>query len=338
MLAPTLVTLGTAVVVILIAPVVSASSHGRQHHRRALSPRSSSSTTSPYQLLTSLDSTNFFDAFDFITYADPTHGQVTFNSQSAAEDKGLVYTTASGSIVLQADSWTALPNGTHRDSVRLESKSPVVSGSLVVLDLTKTGWGPTTWPSFWTYGAPDWPQGGEIDIIEGVNEFTVNQVTLHTSDGCKLTTLMEATGTVVGTDCNALINDNAGCGVRANSSDSSGAGFSAAGGGVYAMSWDSSAISVWFFSRADVPSDLSAEAPQPDGWPAPMARWSAGGCDMDTFFKDQTMVFDITICGDWAGKVFEKAYGGSCVEAVMDPDNYKHAQMIINSLKVYTPK
>ena len=37
-----------------------------------------------------------------------------------------------------------------------------------------------TWPAFWANG-PNWPAGGEIDILEGVNGFTQNQVSLRSS-------------------------------------------------------------------------------------------------------------------------------------------------------------
>lgn len=86
---------------------------------------------------------------------------------------------------------------------------------------------------------PNWPAGGEIDIVEGVNNYTHNQATIHTDVGCTLPTTSSSTlaisGTVVGgTDCAALTTGNQGCGIRASTNDSFGAGFNANGGGVYA--------------------------------------------------------------------------------------------------------
>lgn len=162
------------------------------------------------------------------------------------------------------------------------------------MDLTKIPYGPSLWPAFWSDG-PNWPAGGEIDVIEGVNDFSVNQATLHTSDGCVLTTPMKGTGAVVGTDCNAALDGNAGCGVTSDNDASAGAAFDKNGGGVYAMGWDAEGISVWFFPRADIPEDLASGAPEPSGWSEPMAFWAASGCDMSEFFAAQTIILDITI-------------------------------------------
>lgn len=39
----------------------------------------------------------------------------------------------------------------------------------------------------WTTGFADWPSHGEIDIIEGINQQTVNLESLHTNSGCNIT-------------------------------------------------------------------------------------------------------------------------------------------------------
>lgn len=78
--------------------------------------------------------------------------------------------------------------------------------------------------------------------MEGVNNYTDNQATIHTGVGCSIATsnatLLDITGTVVGgTDCSAEQSDNAGCGMRSPSNTSFGSGFNSVGGGVYASEW-----------------------------------------------------------------------------------------------------
>jgi hypothetical protein len=85
----------------------------------------------------------------------------------------------------------------------------------------------------WSRGA-DWPAGGEIDTIEGVNNQVSNQMALHTSNGCTLTQSTSAyTGTTNSTDCYVGADDNAGCAVSDGNADSYGQAFAAAGGGVW---------------------------------------------------------------------------------------------------------
>lgn len=69
------------------------------------------------------------------------------------------------------------------------------------------------WPAFWVtrelrkqldYGlteslqtcGPNWPYGGEIDVLEGVHDNEHNQVTWHTAPGCNLTPNGNFTGTL----------------------------------------------------------------------------------------------------------------------------------------------
>ena len=98
--------------------------------------------------------------------------------------------------------------------------------------------GCATWPAFFSNG-PNWPSDGEVDIVEGINDYTNDQSTAHTNPGCSLpntnSSSLGITGTVIGgTDCDALQNGNTGCGIRSSQTNSFGAAFNANGGGVYA--------------------------------------------------------------------------------------------------------
>lgn len=125
-----------------------------------------------------------------------------------------------------------------------------------------------------------------------------------------------------GTNCAAAETDNQGCGVRAVETNSFGAAFNDAGGGVYAsachspkhstsiffltplnftVKLDSSGISVYFWTRSAIPSDITSGSPDPDSWGTPMADWPSTDCTTATYFYEQVAIFDTTLCGDWAG-------------------------------------
>ncbi|EJU00213.1 hypothetical protein DACRYDRAFT_108960 [Dacryopinax primogenitus] len=123
--------------------------------------------------------TNFFGCFEFFDDADPTHGDVVFVNDSVAWAQGLVSTTASQAF-LGVDNTTSLGDNQGRNSVRLGTKK-TYDGALFVLDVAHMPFGCATWLAFWTVSQTQpWPLGGEIDIMEGVNTNTVNQMTLHT--------------------------------------------------------------------------------------------------------------------------------------------------------------
>lgn len=177
----------------------------------------------------------------------------------------------------------------------------------MVLDAVHMPTGCGTWPAFWTEGA-NWPDNGEIDIAEGINNFTSNRASIHTGVGCSISssnsTLLGITGTVIGgTDCAAVDSNDAGCGVQSASNTSFGSGFNSVGGGVYALYWDNSVgIKVWFFQRGSIPNDITAGAPHPENWPTPMAFWANSDlCDISNMFHSHNAIFDTTLCGIWAG-------------------------------------
>lgn len=85
--------------------------------------------------------------------------------------------------------------------------------------------------------------------------------------------------------------------------NSYGAPFAAAGGGVWVTELATTGVNIWFFSRADVPSDLlhtnTSAVPDPAGWGLPVASYGSSSCDVDNYFAAQHLVIDITLCGDW---------------------------------------
>lgn len=199
-----------------------------------------------------------------------------------------------------------------------------------------------SWPAFWTFGS-DWPRDGEIDIIEGVNSQTANDMTLHTGAGCVISHTEAFTGqrTTPNCDVEALGQDaNAGCQIASNDIATYGSAFNANGGGVYATEWTSSAVSVWFFRRGAIPDDLSGGNPDPSGWGKPAAKFE-GECDVDQHFRNHNLIFDLTFCGDWAGNVWGQdlvcsPQASSCQEFVQNnPNAFVDAYWKVNSLKVY---
>ena len=138
------------------------------------------------------------------------------------------------------------------------------------------------------YG-PNWPAGGEIDIIEGVNAQTTNQMTLHTSEGCDVTVGSSGQSGTPGsiTDC-GYDGGSDGCSVVSNTANSYGTGFDSVGGGVYAMHWNASEIKIWMWPRSSIPTDISKGSPFPDTWGAPQASWA--GCAFDTYFSEMNIV------------------------------------------------
>jgi len=302
---------------------------------------------SGYTLTDNYVPNNFFNNFNFDTFADPTHGYVNFVDQNTAASKGYI---KNGSQVYIGCDHTNVASGRGRDSVRIETKKTFNSG-LFILDLDHMPTGCGTWPAFWTVG-PNWPNSGEIDIIEGVNVLTYDATTLHTNAGCDQShtptssfTGKWGTGSQNNPADNCDVNapdqwSNQGCSIIPTQSNTYGTGFNNNKGGVYATLWNpSSGISAWFWNRTSIPSDVSSGNPNPANWGKPYALFEFGQYCSSNHFANHAIVFDLTFCGDWAGNNFgtDCPGKGACNTYVQNnPSAFAEAYWNINYLKVWS--
>jgi hypothetical protein len=210
-----------------------------------------------------------------------------------------------------------------RKSIRLETENIRFNGGLFILDIEHIPSGLSTWPSIWLVG-DDWPNKGEIDIIEGVNLNTQNISTLHTSKGCT-----QNIPGILNPNCNAGYNGTTGCGIKAPE-NTFGAPFNKNKGGVFVCEWIfNDVIKISFFPRNAIPSDILSGNPEPDKWDPPYVTFEK----CPNHFNNLKLIIDTTLCGQWAGNV----YPGGLNKCINDLKTKKlsEAYWLIRSIKVY---
>ncbi|KAH7104331.1 glycoside hydrolase family 16 protein [Auriculariales sp. MPI-PUGE-AT-0066] len=287
---------------------------------------------------------SFYTNFDFDAISDPTHGRVNYVNEATARSQNLTF-ASSDSFVLRTDYKTVLTaSGAGRNSVRLKSKK-LWNSHVTVIDLRHMPQACGTWPAVWEFApTPEWPYGGEVDIIEGVNDQGANQAALHTDSGCSMSNLQQ-TGTLVHADCNSFVDGNTGCTVQFTKANSYGPSFNNAGGGYFAMERTTTAIKIWFWPRSGggAPSDVvnGASSVNTDNWGTPMANYNNNNCNINAKFAASNIIINLTLCGDWAGQAAIWAQSacasqGDCVSYVNNnPAAFTNAYFDFKALRVY---
>ncbi|KAF8971847.1 concanavalin A-like lectin/glucanase domain-containing protein [Flammula alnicola] len=259
---------------------------------------------------------NFFNKFAYYGNVDnTTWGNVTYLDQPTAVSKGLTLINSAGNAVVKVDNTTTILPApiVNRESIRLTSLDSYGAGSLIIIDAVHIPYGCSVWPSFWSYGIEQtWPLAGEIDIIEAINNMDHNQVALHSTAGCTKAETQPSgqEGTTLETDCSLA----RGCIVAENKPNSFGAGFAQAGGGVFALQYETTGINSWFWSRPDIPDSIktatSTSQMDTTSWGLPSSAYSPTSCNFTEFFPPQTLVLLTTLCGHWAG--VPSIYSSTC--------------------------
>jgi len=295
-----------------------------------------------YNLVKDYSGDSFFDGWNFYgNFDNLTNGDAIFISASDNTNDKLAYVDPNTKhAIMKVDNTTVVPFNDKRNTVRINTADRYGVGSVWVADMIHVPFGCSVWPAWWSQ-APGWPTGGEIDTFEGVNQVTMNQMALHTEPGCTQQSPVQSSTLVNSTDCSFAANSNQGCVVTTPSTASYGPGFASAGGGIFITEYAESGISIWFFSRPQVPSVFSSNASSIDTSTlgTPVANWPAGGCNIDKFFEPQSLIFDITLCGDFAGTpaVFNETCSGVCYNdfVIGSPSNYDNAYFEVDYVRVY---
>ncbi|KAF5389760.1 hypothetical protein D9757_005970 [Collybiopsis confluens] len=288
---------------------------------------------------------SFFDGWDYYGSIDnTTWGNVTYVDQNTSDAQRLTYVdSTTGHAIIRVDNTTNIAPAplVNRNTVKITTKDAYPIGSLVTIDVSHIPFGCSVWPSFWMLGTNAlWPDAGEIDIIEGINGLTQNQMALHTTPGCGLATNAIQTGHIVQGDCSTA----QGCLVQETKPNSFGSAFAQAGGGVFGAQLDVSGIYMWFWPRNSIPQSISEATFSSNmdisDWGTPTAAYPSSGCNITQFFQPQQLVLDITLCGVWAGipSIYSSTgCSGQCINNVIGSGNpvYNDAYWEISYIRTY---
>ncbi|KAH9040485.1 concanavalin A-like lectin/glucanase domain-containing protein [Lactarius pseudohatsudake] len=252
--------------------------------------------------------------WSYFTGADPTDGQTKYLSHADASKAGLAY-VQNGQAILAVDSKNDLPLGAERGSIRITS-TKAYNGGLFIADFAAMA-----------HGCADWPNGGEMDIIESVNLHVMNQYTLHTGPGSDCVLILE---------CKSSEGSNAGCSFLDPRNTSFGHGFNMAGGGVFAHLWDGAGVKMWYFERQSIPQDIHNGQPNPSSWPTPVAFWSSLGCDFASHLHNHHLVINTALGGGWASSDYPNSgCPGTLSDQITKGENFVYAKWMINYIAVY---
>ena len=256
---------------------------------------------------------------NWLFFQDPTNGHQSY--ELGAQNRDILLTEDEKGVHLKAmfvRKDASEPDLAERRiaSLRMESFE-VYNGGAFSIEVEKIPKGCGVWPAFWLVGTSDvdewqnitttggairdiWPNDGEIDIIEQINNQTFNNVALHTTKDCSVN--LSGNGRTYDTnnaDCNTNCScaDFTGCGVKLE-----GIGKKA---GTYVCEWVTpnekidGFVKIWYKPKLILNDVLNiASLSTPDA----VFTLKNSACGQARL-RNLRLVINTTFCGDWAGNV-----------------------------------
>lgn len=298
---------------LLAITVLWHSLQSQQQQEQFFNNNNNSKHTGPFRLIELQQGQDLLEYYDFLDGPDSvgSAGFQTYVNRQRAHELGLLNVHPDGALIMKS----APNSGQQRFSIRLEGKRRFERG-LFLLHVDHIPAGCGTWPAFWLTDEDNWPDNGEIDVVEGVNDQTNVKTALHTSESCSMyaqvppyaqtgkwdrssgipntfTGILDNETSVPADNCWVMAPHqwaNQGCVVTHPHNNTLGTPFNQQGGGVYVLDWDPDHgyIKSWVFPQSlGYPSNLEQAmatansdqpvAPNPDAWnQAPYAYFAIG--------------------------------------------------------------
>lgn len=264
-----------------------------------------------------------------------------FTASSGASDNSgvanyvddLISVNSDGDVLMWVDT---TENVNLRNSMKLSSSETFNVGTMMIFDIVHMPTGCGTWPALWLLGGGTWPAGGEIDIIEGVNEYVHNVMSIHTSEGCSITqnnvnALVDSTINVASDlDCYAYADQDQTCAATSSQTNSYGSGFNA-GGGTYAIQIIDGGIYINYWAAGSVPSDITSGSPNPSSWSA-QTFFSATNCAIGTYFTDLALIIDTNLGGTFTEGVWSTSGAGGQQTSCASSTGYSTAASYVQNM------
>ncbi|KAE9385604.1 hypothetical protein BT96DRAFT_949716 [Gymnopus androsaceus JB14] len=295
---------------------------------------SSPTSVSVAEAIASAPTTSSVSSTVAATSASTSVASLTSNTafahpSGASNDSGvvnLISINSDGYVIMWVDT---TETASLENSMKLSSSETFNFGTMMIFDIIHMPTGCGIWPTLWLLGGGTWPAGGEVGIIEVVNEYIHNVMLLHHSKQCNA--LVDSTINVASNlDCYAYADQDQTCAATSTQTNSYGSGFNAQSGTCLIQIIDSG-IYINYWAVGDVPSDITSGSPHPSSWSAQMF-FSPTNYAIGTYFTDLALIINTNLSGTFTEGVWSTSGASGQQNSCASSTEYSTAASYIQNV------